>query len=138
MFDIGFWELILIAIVALIVIGPERLPRVARTAGLYMGRARRMVATVKADVQRELATEELKRTLEKQADSVGLHEIVEEVDQATAAAREFFSPEAQAARDAEEAAAIEDTATVEDTAVTGGTAATELTDQASPKQHGKI
>ena len=60
MFDIGFSELIVIALVALIVIGPERLPRVARTLGALMGRAQRYVNDVKADIQREVDLDELK------------------------------------------------------------------------------
>ena len=60
MFDIGFWELAVIAVVALVVIGPERLPRAARTAGLWVGRARRMVAEVKSDIDREINAEELR------------------------------------------------------------------------------
>lgn len=60
MFDVGFSELIVIALVALIVIGPERLPRVARTLGALMGRAQRYVNDVKADIQREVDLEELK------------------------------------------------------------------------------
>ena len=61
MFDIGFWELGVIAVIALIVIGPERLPRAARTAGLWVGRARRMMAEVKADIDREINAEELRQ-----------------------------------------------------------------------------
>jgi sec-independent protein translocase protein TatB len=61
MFDIGFSELIVIGIVALVVIGPERLPRVARTTGLLLGRLQRYVADVKADIGRELQLEELKK-----------------------------------------------------------------------------
>jgi len=60
MFDIGFSELIVIALVALIVIGPERLPRVARTVGALLGRAQRYVNDVKADIQREVDLDELK------------------------------------------------------------------------------
>jgi sec-independent protein translocase protein TatB len=78
MFDIGFWELALIGVVALLVIGPERLPAVARTAGVWLGKARRMVASVKADVDRELKAEELKRIMKQQAESAGLDEIIEE------------------------------------------------------------
>ena len=78
MFDIGFWELALIMVVALLVLGPERLPKVARTAGLWFGRARRMVANVKADIDRELKAEELKRIMAEQANSAGLHEMVDE------------------------------------------------------------
>jgi len=78
MFDIGFWELTVIAVVALLVVGPERLPKLARTLGLWVGKARKMVASVKADVERELRAEELKQILEKQARSNPLEEIVEE------------------------------------------------------------
>ncbi len=66
MFDIGFWELSLIGIVALLVIGPERLPSVARTAGKYMGRANRFVANIKNDISKELKDEDLKRILADQ------------------------------------------------------------------------
>jgi sec-independent protein translocase protein TatB len=60
-FDIGFSELLVIGVVALIVIGPERLPRVARTAGHLLGRLQRYVADVRADIQREMEMEELRR-----------------------------------------------------------------------------
>jgi len=78
MFDVGFFELLLIAVVALLVIGPERLPRVARTAGLWIGRGRRMLSSVKADIEKELKAEELKRVLEEQAKSTGVHEILDD------------------------------------------------------------
>lgn len=61
MFDIAFSELILIALVALVVIGPERLPRLARTAGHLLGRLQRYVGDVKADINREIQLEELKK-----------------------------------------------------------------------------
>ena len=61
MFDIGFSELVVIGVVALIVIGPERLPRVARTIGHLMGRMQRYVADVKADIDREVELEELRK-----------------------------------------------------------------------------
>lgn len=61
MFDIGFSELLLIAIVTLIVVGPERLPKVARTLGLLFGRMQRYVAEVKTDINRELKLEELRK-----------------------------------------------------------------------------
>ncbi len=67
MFDIGFWELLLVGVVALLVVGPERLPKLARTAGLWIGRGRRMLSSVKAEIDRELKAEELKQILEKQA-----------------------------------------------------------------------
>lgn len=61
MFDIGFSELMVIAVVALIVIGPERLPKVARTLGHLFGRMQRYVNDVKADISRELELGELKK-----------------------------------------------------------------------------
>ena len=59
MFDVGFWELAIIAVIALLVIGPERLPKAARTAGLWVGRARRMVREVKADIDKEIRESDL-------------------------------------------------------------------------------
>lgn len=61
MFDIGFTELLVIGIVALVVIGPERLPRVARTVGILMGRMQRYVSDVKADINREIELDELRK-----------------------------------------------------------------------------
>ena len=61
MFDIGFSELMVIGVVALIVIGPERLPRVARTMGHLAGRLQRYVADVKADINREVEMDELRK-----------------------------------------------------------------------------
>ena len=61
MFDVGFSELVLIAVVAMIVIGPERLPKVARTAGALLGRMQRYVNNVKSEVEREMQFEDLKK-----------------------------------------------------------------------------
>ena len=59
MFDISFTEIMVIEVVALIVVGPERLPKVARTLGHLLGRVRRYVSDVKNDIQREMEVEEL-------------------------------------------------------------------------------
>jgi sec-independent protein translocase protein TatB len=64
MFDIGFSELVIISLIALIAIGPQRLPRVARTLGHLAGRLQRYVADVKADINREVEMEELKKMRE--------------------------------------------------------------------------
>jgi sec-independent protein translocase protein TatB len=61
MFDIGFSEIVVIAVVALIVIGPERLPKVARTLGHMFGRLQRYVSEVKADISREMELDELRK-----------------------------------------------------------------------------
>jgi len=81
MFDIGFWELAVIGVVALLVVGPERLPGLARTTGHWVGRARRFVSGVKADIDREIAADELKKALAKQVGSESLYEIIEETKQ---------------------------------------------------------
>jgi sec-independent protein translocase protein TatB len=79
MFDIGFTEIIFIMVITLLVVGPERLPRIARTAGLWLGKMRGFVSSVKADIDKELATEELKKVLDKQASSPELEELIETV-----------------------------------------------------------
>lgn len=66
MFDIGFWELFLILILALLVVGPERLPKAARTAGYWFGKARRYVEGVKEEVASEFDVGELKRMVHNQ------------------------------------------------------------------------
>ncbi len=63
MFDIGFTELLLISIVALLVIGPQRLPTAARVAGRWVGRIKRGFNTIKEDVERELGADEIRREL---------------------------------------------------------------------------
>ena len=84
MFDVGFFELLVIGVVTLLVVGPERLPGIARSAGRWMGRARRMVGNLKAEVDRELAAEELQKHLSKQAGVDSMHEIIEETKSAGA------------------------------------------------------
>lgn len=70
MFDIGFSELMVIAVVALIVIGPERLPKVARTVGLLFGRMQRYVNDVKSDISREMALDDLRKLQASMQDTV--------------------------------------------------------------------
>jgi sec-independent protein translocase protein TatB len=70
MFDIGFSELVVIGVVALIVIGPERLPKVARAAGLLYGRMQRYVSTVKSDISREIQLDEIRRAGQSFKESV--------------------------------------------------------------------
>ena len=84
MFDIGFTEIMVILVVALVVIGPERLPTVARTLGTLLGRLNRYVSDVKADVQREMRLEEMKKLqteIEQQA--MGIERTVVQEMQAT-------------------------------------------------------
>src|SRR3954462_6525130 len=97
MFDIGFSELMVIAVIALVVIGPERLPRVARTLGHLAGRLQRYVSDVKADINREIELDELRKmrdSMQQAASSLvssvksGLASAESEVNQLTASAEE--------------------------------------------------
>lgn len=87
MFDVGFWELAIIAVVALLVVGPERLPGLARTTGLWVRKIRRFVSSVQQDIERDLRMEELNRVIDKPKvlDNVRdiLSETKKEIDQAT-------------------------------------------------------
>jgi len=84
MFDAGFWEFLLIGIVALLVVGPERLPELARKAGYWIGRARKFVNTVKADVEREFRTEELEKMLSQQNQEIQeLRDMMKSTQQST-------------------------------------------------------
>lgn len=65
MFDVNFSEMVVIAVVAFIVIGPERLPKVARTLGHLLGRGQRYISSVKADIERDIGIEELRKLQEK-------------------------------------------------------------------------
>ncbi len=71
MFDVGLSEMLVIAIVALVVIGPEKLPRVARTVGAMLGRLQRYVNDVKADINREMELEDLKKFKTQFEDAAG-------------------------------------------------------------------
>ena len=63
MFDVSFPELVLVCVVALLVLGPERLPEALRTLGLWLGRARRSFLSVKAEIEREIGMDEVRRQL---------------------------------------------------------------------------
>lgn len=71
MFDFGFWELTLVMVVVLLVVGPERLPRLAAQAGHWFGRAKRTLTAFRADIESEIRASELKEMLEKQQSEIG-------------------------------------------------------------------
>ena len=79
MLDIGGLELMLIAVVALLVIGPERLPETLRTLGLWLGRLRRSFTSVKAEIEKEIGMDEVKRQLHNEAVMAEMKRIEEEV-----------------------------------------------------------
>jgi sec-independent protein translocase protein TatB len=102
MFDIGFGEIFLIAIVALLVLGPERLPKAARFTGLWVRRARAQWYSVKAEFENELADDELRRSLKQtQADLLEARDslaqsgaaLKEQVEQTGAEVRDAFQPD---------------------------------------------
>jgi len=114
MFDIGFTELLVIAVVALIVIGPERLPKVARTAGHLFGRMQRYVNDVKADISREMELDELKKLRSSMEDTArsfeqsvqrGLSETESELKGVAQSVQSQTEPETDTARDSEAASA---------------------------------
>jgi len=74
MFDIGFWEIILIAVVALIVVGPERFPGMVKKIGYWVGQFRRIATSVKSEIQREVdKAEQLQNLLDEQKQIVERH-----------------------------------------------------------------
>ena len=97
MFDIGFSEIVLIMVIALIVVGPERLPRLARSTGLWIGKIRGFVASVKAEIDHELAAEELKKTLARQAKIPELEEIIEQASTMEPSVKKTAAPEQEKA-----------------------------------------
>ncbi len=99
MFDIGFWELALIGVVALLVVGPDRLPGLARAVGLWVGRIRRYVSTVRDDIEREIQADELKKILDKPDELSSLQDIVDETTSTINDAKKEF---AGVEKDAEE------------------------------------
>ncbi len=80
MFDIGFMELMLISIVALIVIGPEKLPGAIRTATLWIGRAKRGFQQVKSEIEREIDADDIKRQLHNEAILADLKKVKDKAD----------------------------------------------------------
>ncbi|MGJ0484540.1 MAG: Sec-independent protein translocase protein TatB [Methylomicrobium sp.] len=83
MFEVGFSEIVMVALVSLLVIGPERLPKVARLAGYWIGKSRRMIAAAKAEISAELHAEELRQTLKHQDDIKELQNLIDETREAT-------------------------------------------------------
>ena len=82
MFDVGFSELLMVGLVALLVLGPEKLPKAARLAGLWVGKARNVLATAKAEIKQELQAEEMRQLLQQESIAGELQQLVQETQAA--------------------------------------------------------
>jgi len=78
MFDVGFWEFALIGVITLIVVGPERLPGIAKTAGLYVGKFKQFVNNIQEDVKSELESDKLKEHLSLGDDSASVVDVLDD------------------------------------------------------------
>ncbi len=90
MFDVGFSELLLLAIVALVVLGPEKLPHVARIAGAWVARIRRTVSHMQSEIEREVMAQEFKARMDKELKAMGANQIVQELKAETQAIEAGF------------------------------------------------
>lgn len=79
MFDFGFWEIAIIGVITLIVVGPERMPSLARKAGLYFGKLNRFFNKVKSDINEELKMDEIKEQMSMDDEKIILSEITEDI-----------------------------------------------------------
>lgn len=89
MFDIGFSELLIVALVALLVIGPERLPVVARTLGLLLGRAKRSLGSIREEVEREIGMDQIRLDLRNQEILANERKLLEETTQSVKEATDY-------------------------------------------------
>ena len=87
MFDIGFPELLLVSVIALVVIGPEKLPGTIRTLSLWLGRLRHSLMTIRDEIEAELGAEEIKRQLREDSALRGIKETREELDEMISSAQ---------------------------------------------------
>ena len=79
MFDFGFWEIAIIGIITLIVVGPEKMPAIARKAGLYFGKLNRFFNKVKSDINEELKMDEIKEQMSMDDEKIILSEVTEDI-----------------------------------------------------------
>ena len=106
MFDFGFWEIAIIGIITLIVVGPDKMPALARKAGLYAGKLNKFVRKVKTDINDELKADEIKEQLsikdEKSTLSQALDDVKDSVDQYKQEITEVVEPTPQTKEDLKE------------------------------------
>ena len=82
MFEVGFSELLMTGLVALIVIGPEKLPKVARVAGMWVARINHSISTIKADIQHELHAEEMRQFMQENSIAQDVQHLVDQTNNA--------------------------------------------------------
>ena len=79
MFDFGFWEIAIIGIITLIVVGPEKMPSLARKAGLYIGKHNKFFTKIKSDINEELKMDEIKEQMSMEEEKTILSEVTEDI-----------------------------------------------------------
>lgn len=124
MFDIGFLELVLVGIVALLVLGPERLPHAARMTGAFLGRMSRMVQSVRDEVEREVNIHEMQQRIKKQVEEGMIGDIKQELAEANKAIQEGFNATRPTpnSSEAHEAVTLQETAALHEPIALSGTA----------------
>ena len=88
MFDFGFWEIAIIGIITLIVVGPEKMPVIARKAGLYFGKLNRFFNKVKSDINEELRMDEIKDEMSMDEEKIIISEVTEDIQSSVDSLRE--------------------------------------------------
>lgn len=99
MFDVGFSELLLLAVIALVVLGPEKLPHAARMAGAWIGRIRRTLISVQADIENEVAAAEMRERIRKEMEKAraasGVDDIARDIEGTAREIRDAAEPPAR-------------------------------------------
>lgn len=103
MFDVGFSELFLLAVVALIVLGPEKLPHAARMTGAWVGRIRRMVISVQAEIEKEVSAQEMRQRIEEEMRKMRESELADSLREEAQALDQGLHDLRQAAQGADQA-----------------------------------
>ena len=92
MFEVGFSELLMVGLVALLVIGPERLPKAARIAGFWLGKARSTMASVKSEIKQELHAEEMRQMMREHSLTNDIQELQQSLRESETLIRETVAP----------------------------------------------
>ena len=93
MFDFGFWEIAIIGVITLILVGPEKMPSLARKAGLYFGKLNRFFNKVKSDINEEIRMDEIKEQMSMDEEKIIISEVAEDIQSSVDSLKEenFFS-----------------------------------------------